>query len=100
MTLASYDMKTGHPVSGLLFENISLGLKRKLQKISKWLISEHVQLDADKKTASESEDPKKEIAELMDEEVKSDLDFASLEAIEAIKTDRNYDFEIIELIAK
>lgn len=97
LTISSFNSKTGQPVSGLLFEDISLGTKRKLQKISKWLISELTQLKQD---YEEAKDSPEDVSELLAESVKSDLEHVSLEVMEQIKTSNNYDFDLIELIAK
>ena len=127
MTLAAFginEKKQTVPVSGLLYENITLGLKRRLQKIRVSVMEHLQQLQADQKEieqkfpivkpekdqeltaeqkAQNEENLKKrkeELEILMNEEVKIDKEKASLSMIEAIQTDNNYDWEIIELFAE
>lgn len=94
----------GQMVSGLLTENISLGLKRRLQKIHADLVEHYKTLQTDSETLKkECEDAvklAKEMEDLNNEEVKIDREFVSLEMIEAIQTTQNYDFELIEKIAQ
>lgn len=98
ITISAIDSKNGSPVSGLLHENIPLGAKRKLQKIQKELIGffeeykEHF-IEAEKAGPDE-------VAALNSEEVTIMSEPVSLSMIENIQTDKNYDFDIIELIAK
>jgi len=100
LILSTYDEATQKPVSGLLFENIGMGLRRKLQKISKWLQGEYKEFQQEYKDAEKAENHEDEIKILLDEVVKSDLDYAMLSEIEKIDTKVNYDFELIEMIAK
>ena len=96
--ISSFDSKTQQPISGLLFENITLGTKRKLQKIHKELIGFYTEYQEDLKEATEK--GPEEVAILNAEEVTLTSEPVSLSMIEAIQTDKNYDFEIIELFAK
>ena len=101
MTIHTYNVNTGTPIAGLLWENISLGTKRRLQKISKEL---HVHLEELKTNLSELEgleDDKKasELEILLSEEVEISSEPIMMSQIESIQTDKNYDFEMIELIA-
>lgn len=100
LTIASYDRETMKAVEGLLFENIGLGSKRRLQKIQKWLIAEFAILQTDCDEAAKSENSADEIAKLLDETIKSDIEPVLMSEIEKIQTDKNYDFEIIEMIAQ
>lgn len=102
LTLSSYDPKNGLPLGGLLFEELGLGIKRKLQKIRKELLIHGEDLNIDLKAVQESEstDKEQEIKELMEEEVTLTADFAMISEIEKLETKNNYDFDLIELIAK
>lgn len=99
LQLEAYDVKTGKPY-GLLFENISLGLRRKLQKINKWLLQEYRTFMEELKEAKAAEDSSVEVEKLLAETVKSDLDYALIAEIDKIQTDKNYKGELIEMIAQ
>lgn len=105
LTIAAYNKDNRQIIYGLLSEDISLGTKRKLQKIQKFLIKEYSQFIEDKQEIlKEFEDQKenieKELKELHDEKIFIPEEFVSIEAIENIKSKNNYNFEIIELFAK
>lgn len=90
-------------IEGLLSEDISLGLKRRLQKIRNELLKHYEQLQEDLKdidAIEDSEQKKKEMDELSAEEVEISQEPVSLAMIEAIQTKANYDWEVIEMIAK
>jgi len=96
---------TNTPLSGLLFENLSLREKRKLQKIHKEAYSSFQELTKDvseikDKLKDSPEELEKEILILINEVVKIDLDKASLEAIEGISSTTSYNFDLIEKIAE
>jgi hypothetical protein len=95
LTLLIY--KEGKEFSGLLLENIPLSLKRRLQKIRKDLLLKSEELQKD---FEEVKDKPEEIKILLDEEFELNHEFVSLEMIEAINSSVNYDFDIIEKIAK
>jgi hypothetical protein len=95
LTLLLY--KEGKEFSGLLLENITLSLKRRLQKIRKDLLAKSEELQKD---FEEVKDKPEEIKILLDEEFELNHEFVSLEMIEAINSGVNYDFDIIEKIAK
>jgi hypothetical protein len=95
LTLLTY--KEGKEFSGLLLENIPLSLKRRLQKIRKDLLVKSEELQKD---FEEVKDKPEEIKILLDEEFELNHEFVSLEMIEAINSSVNYDFDIIEKIAK
>ena len=99
LTIQAFQEKDGQaiPVSGLLHEEISLGLKRKLQKIRDGVLKEIEQLEKDKKEVG---DDVKEMEVLMNEEVEIHVEYASLEMIEGIKTKFNYSFDVIEKFAQ
>ena len=105
LTLASYDEKTGVPVGGLLFEEISLGLKRKLQKIHRELLEHSTQLqkDSDEITArlnGNTQGKDVEFKILLSEKVNILSEPAMISEIEKIVTKLNYDFNLIEMITK
>jgi hypothetical protein len=95
LTILTY--KDGKEHSGLLLENIPLSLKRRLSKIRVDLIKESQEIQKD---YEEVKDKPEEIAILMNEEVELNHDFVSLEMIESVTSEVNYDFDIIEMIAK
>jgi len=115
--------KDQKPVSGILFEDISLGLKRRLQKIHRDLsthYSEYVKdvndlknevFKEDTSKATKKSKEQKEAEKALNDKFESELKIldsetvqinhekVSLSIIEAIQTKHNYDFEVIELIA-
>ena len=99
LTIQAFQIKDeqAFPVSGLLHEEISLGLKRKLQKIRTEVLAKLEELEKDKKEVGENVE---EMKVLMEEEVEINQEYASLEMIENINTKFNYDFEVIEKFAK
>lgn len=105
MQLMAFDSKTGSVVSGLLTEKLTLGTKRKLQKIQTKLLDhykeyvKHIE-EIDKECADDAEKKEAEIKTLNDEEVKADVDFVDIKFIESIETESNYDFSLIEKFAK
>ena len=82
---------------GLLHEKISLGLKRKGQRIFETVMPE---LERYKKELGECKGNESEIKELNNEVVKFDVSKLSLSMIEEIESEYNYDFRIIEKIAE
>lgn len=104
LTISSYDGKTGELVSGLLKEAITLGTKRKIQKIHKKLQEAYKEFlqDLDELRKEAGEDKEKADAEfkiLVEEKVKIDAEPFLLSQIENISTTANYDFDIIEKLA-
>lgn len=98
-----FNPETKQPVSGLLTEKISMSLRRRLQRIRVDVLAEFKKLGLDEKELNESftgEELSKEIAILLDEEIEINQEFVSLEQIEQIETSVNYDFGVIELIAR
>src|SRR6478735_1569533 len=98
LTLAGFT-KEGKMVQGLLTEQMSLGLKRKLQKIHTAAGKAYDELSKDLKEVAALEDKEKQTSEfktLMDEVLKLEVDKASMEMIEAIVTTHFYDTEILE----
>lgn len=95
--------KDGQMISGLLKEKITLGTKRRLQKIQKQLISEYEQLKKDVeqiKSECKSEDQEKEIQELMNEEINLNCEKISFSQIENLETESCYDFDLLEKICE
>ena len=96
--------ESGESVNGLLMEEIPLSLKRRLHRIRKDLLSHLETVQREEKEVRESDKPdeelKKELEILGDEILTINHEFVSLEMIEAIKTKANYNFEVIELIAR
>jgi len=101
-------------IGGLLSEDLSLGTKRKLQKIHKKVYEVYQEFledykklqeacktgENDKKEAIYDEEKfKKEIKELLDETVKIDIEPIQLSFLENVSTKNNYNFEIIEKFA-
>lgn len=101
-------------INGLLIEDLTLGTKRKLQKIHKLtqelykeFIEDFKKLQEVCKTGeTENKEPiyneeklKKELQELLDEVVKVDAEPIQLSFIENVSTTNNYNFEIIEKFA-
>lgn len=99
LLIHSFD-SSGNPVSGLLFETMSLGTKRRLQKISKELLTHHKQLNADMMDVNKSEEKDKEMDELLNETVTIDCEHVSISEIDKINSPWNYDSETIEMIAQ
>lgn len=100
-TIHTYNGETGAPIGGLLWENISLGIKRRLQKISKELTKAIQELRNDLYEIEKLEQEKRaaETEILMNEEIEISAEPVQLSQIESIQTTKNYDFEMIELIA-
>ena len=112
--ISSYDKESQKLVGGLLSENLTLGTKRKLQKVHKPTHKLFEEFVADFKTVQEGcktgenekgepiydqEKLKKELQLLLDEEVKVDTEPIQLSQIENISTEKNYNFDIIEKFA-
>lgn len=118
LTICAYSSpkegETQKIVSGLLIEELSLGNKRRLQKIHKLLQELYKEFIEDFKKLQEAckigendkKEPiydikklEKEVQELLDEVVKIDAEPAQLSQIENITTTKIYNFEIIEKFA-
>lgn len=82
---------------GLLHEKISLGLKRRGQRIFETILPE---LERYKKEFTECNGDESEIKELNNELIKLDIPKLSLSMIEQIESQYNYDFKIIEKISE
>lgn len=87
-------------IIGLLHEKITLGTKRKLQKIFNCLLKEYELLQEHIKECAKSENKENELSELLEEIIKCDCDKISILNIETVETDSNYDFEMIEKISE
>ncbi len=104
LTILTFD-NTGKATSGLLTEEMSLGTKRKLQKIRNELLKLSTELNTDhqeviNKTKGNAVELDKEVNELVEEEVTLTCEPVVLSEIEKIKTNQNYDFDLIELISQ
>lgn len=118
LSIASYSIpKEGEVqrmISGLLLEDLTLGTKRKLQKIHKLtqilykeFIEDFKELQKSCKTGDDEkgqpiydkEKLEKEVQELLNEVVKIDAEPIQLSFIETVSTTNNYNFEIIEKFA-
>jgi hypothetical protein len=104
LTISAYNAETMDPVSGLLFEDITLGLKRRLQKIGAEVDKKYKEFQKDFSEINQvkeksNEEYQNELEILLNEEVEINQEPASLKMIEEIKSKFNYDFEIIEKIA-
>lgn len=112
--ISTYNKETGKLIGGLLSENLTLGTKRKLQKIHKpthKLFEEFIEdfkkvQEGCKTGENEKGEPiydqeklKIEVQLLLDEEVKVDAEPIQLSQIEGISTENNYNFDIIEKFA-
>ena len=115
LTISTYDSKTKELINGLLKENLTLGTKRKIQKIHKAIYTvfqefvedfKEIQKACEKEEKNEKGEPvydiekfNKEIQILQDEVVKLDVEQFQLSQIENIPTTSNYNFDIIEKLA-
>jgi hypothetical protein len=84
-------------IQGILNEKITLGLKRRGQKILKAVATHYQEYENDLKECGENES---EINELNNEVVKLDCEPLSLQMIEAIETENNYNWDLIEKLCK
>lgn len=123
MTLAVYkDSQSTEPDKGLLTLKMSLGLRRRLQKIRNAMLEKQKELEADLKEITESFKPEfekrlaevgKEQAEaeinpklqeetkvLFAEEFELDVEPVDIKMIEALETEENLDWTMIEKFAK
>lgn len=83
---------------GLIYEKISLGLKRRLKQIAKELNGHFEQYRIDLVEAQKAGD--KEVTILNKEEVLIDQEKVLLSMILEIESETNYDFDLIEKIAQ
>lgn len=104
-TYKSNEDGTNTPISGLLFENLPLKEKRKLQKIHKEaykhfqeFVKDHDELR--EKLKDNKDELEKELIILINETVKIDLDKVSMVAIEEVSSSTSYLFDLIEKIAE
>ena len=104
LTISAYDTKTQKMVSGLLSENLTLGTKRKLQKIHKEVSKQYQELQKDlediEKEVKDEKKKEQELKELMDEEIKIGADKIQFSFLENVSTNSMYDFEIIDKITE
>lgn len=104
LLISSYDNTTKQLVSGLLSEELTLGTKRKIQKIHKAVLLVYQELVEDAKQVKtecgdNEEKYNEELKTLLLEEVEIDVEPFLISAIENISTSTNYNFDLIEKIA-
>lgn len=102
--IVAFSPKTSLPVTGLLTETLSLGAKRRLQKLHTKLLEKYKEYaddikEIEKECGDDLEKRSKEIDQLNNEEVTIDAEPVDLKSIEAITSAQNYDFGIIEKFA-
>lgn len=105
LQIHTFEIETGKPISGLLTENIGMGLRRKLQKIRKELLAanqEVIEQVNELKERFKDDEPKllEEFTTLSEEEVTLNADYAMLSEIDKIESATNYNSELIEMIAR
>lgn len=107
LVILSANYKIGDEVKtiGLLHEEITLGLKRRLQEMQAELVTLWNKYQGQTNEVNETckDDPEKLKAELKildEEEVELNAQKVSLAMIEEIKTTNNYDFVIIKKFAE
>lgn len=103
ITILSFDGDTKQITGGLLTESITLGTKRKLQKLREEIYKHREQFIKDEnevKIKAKPEELEAELQTLNDEEVEVNQDFINMSFIEEIKSSTIYDFNIIEKFAK
>lgn len=89
-----------YEAGGLLKESLGLGVKRKLQKIRKELLTHSQELETDLKAVEGAKEELRqgEINVLLSETVELTSEPALLSEIEKVETKNNYNFEYIEMI--
>jgi hypothetical protein len=89
--------------TGLLTEELTLGTRRRLQRIREELLEKNKEIEKDALEISklESEEERnKEFTDLADEEFTLKSEPVSLELLENVKTKENYDMILLEKITK
>jgi hypothetical protein len=104
LTISAYNSETKELVGGLLSEDLTLGAKRKLQKIHKSVLSLYTEFTEDVKTlqkecGDDKEKLQKEFNELLKETIKLEIEPVSLAQIDNLYSKNRYNFDIIEKIA-
>lgn len=103
ITILGFDIETKQPNGGLLLEAVTLGTKRRLQKIRTDVYKHWEEFTKDEeevKTKAKPEELEAELQVLYDEEVEINQEFINISFIDEIKSSANYDFNIIEKFAK
>lgn len=103
LTISTFDANSGILVGGLLKENLTLGTKRKLQKIHKGVYKAYQEFVEDvnslkKECGEDKEKLEKELKELLEEVVKIDVEKIQFSLLENVPTTENYNFDIIDKI--
>lgn len=98
--ISLYDKDSGKLIGGLLGENLTMGTKRRLQKIHKVILGEFNEFLEDFKKLDEfkkdSEKYKKEVEELLKESVEITFEPINFSSLENISTTANYNFDIVD----
>jgi hypothetical protein len=86
---------------GLLLENLTLGTKRRVQKIRKELLKHYEELQEDiKDIKGEPEVMERELGILSEEEVEITSELFDINQLDNVSSTANYDFELLEMISK
>lgn len=101
MQLSIYDKETNKLIGGLLSESLTIGTKRRLNKIHSKLSEHYNELIKDyeelKNECKDNQDKlKNELKELLEETVQIDIEPVPFTMIENVSTSSNYNFDIIE----
>jgi len=102
LTLAGYN-KEGKMVQGLLTEKVTLGLKRRLQKIHTEASKHYEEFQKNLAEVNKLEEgpiKQKELTDLLDEKVTLQAEKVSMELLEKIESEAVYDTAVLELIAE
>lgn len=107
MQIGVYSQETGALIGGLLSEKLTLGTKRLLQRIQKALQLEYEQFEKERnevfnleKEGKTKEEVQKELLDLLNEDVTLEIERLDIKKIEEIETNANYEFSLLEKIAK
>lgn len=104
LNLSSFDKESGKMASGLLMEEMSLGAKRKIQKIHKAIYPKYQEYmkDVAELQTTLKDDKEKLQAEfeiLLEEDVKIDAEPFEIKYLDDISTKNIYDFDLLEKIS-
>lgn len=105
LQIHTFNAESQKPVSGLLEENIGMGLRRKLQKIRKELLTASAELqeqinELKDRFKDDHEQLNKEWLVLCEEEVTLNAEYAMISEIDKIESKTNYNSDLIEMIAR
>jgi len=103
LEILSFNPETNKETGGLLTEELTLGTKRRLQKIRAELLKQNEEIRKAIEEIEKIEDSElklKEIKDLEDETFTINAEPVSLEMIENIKSKTNYNMILLEKITK